>query len=183
MAHARHRALVVDDERVIREAVARSMSAESFQVETASDGQEALAKIQENHYDLIVTDLRMPNKHGYAMITEVLQADDPPHIVVLTGIAEPRLVKDLISRGVLDVVQKPVDFRVFAVKMQAIFQRRGWRDSFEESMDETVSSGRYDSSRQDRRVPGLVLDVCPRRLDQVAGSGGGVDSRPSRDPS
>lgn len=141
MAHARHRALVVDDELVIREALARSMSAESFHVETAADGREALAKVKENHYDLLVTDLRMPNKHGHALIMEVLQEDDPPHIVVLTGVAEPRLVKDLISRGVLDIVQKPVDFRVFAVKMQAIFQRRGWRDSLEESMGESVSSG------------------------------------------
>lgn len=72
---------------------------------------------------------------------EVQQADNPPHVVVLTGIAEPRLVKDLISRGVHDVVQTQVDFRVFAVRLQSIFQRRGWRDSFEESEAACVSSG------------------------------------------
>jgi CheY-like chemotaxis protein len=52
----------------------------------------------------------------------------PPHIVVLTGVAEPMLVKDLLSRGVDDVVSKPIDARVLATKMSSIFERQMWRD-------------------------------------------------------
>jgi len=119
-----YRALVVDDEPMIREAVSRSMSAESFYCDTAADGAEAVEKFRQSRYDLVVTDLRMPGKHGHALIMELLQGESPPHIVVLTGIAEPRLVKDLMDRGVVDVVQKPVNFGLFSAKLSSLFRRK-----------------------------------------------------------
>jgi CheY-like chemotaxis protein len=126
-----YRALVVDDDQAVREATARAMSAESFWCDTAGDGQEALKKYRESRHDLVVTDLRMPRMHGYALTVELLKDAQRPRIVVLTGLAEPGLVKDLITRGVDDVVSKPVDVRVFAIKMASIFERDNWRESYQ----------------------------------------------------
>jgi CheY-like chemotaxis protein len=125
-----YRALIVDDEPAAREATARAMADASFWCDTAADGAEALAKYRESRHDLVVTDLRMPGMHGYALTVELLKDAQPPRIVVLTGLAEPNLVKDLYSRGVDDVVSKPVDVRVFATKMASIFERNKWRESF-----------------------------------------------------
>lgn len=122
-----YRALIVDDDEAICDAVARAMAAESFWCETAADGVEALAKYQASRHDLVVIDLRMPRMHGHALTLELLKDEQRPHIVVLTGVAEPVLVKDLLSRGVDDVVGKPIDARVFAIKMAAIFERDLWR--------------------------------------------------------
>jgi CheY-like chemotaxis protein len=124
-----YRALVVDDEPALREATARALSAESFWCDTASDGREALERYRESRHDLVVTDLRMPGMHGYALAIELLKDEHPPRIVVLTAIAEPSLVRDLFSRGVDDVVSKPVDVRVFATKMASLFERATWRES------------------------------------------------------
>jgi CheY-like chemotaxis protein len=123
-----YRALIVDDEESIRDAVSRAMAARSFWCETAADGYEALQKYRQSRHDLVVTDLRMPKMHGYALTLELLKDAQPPHIVVLTGVAEPMLVKDLLSRGVDDVVSKPIDARVLATKMSSIFERQLWRD-------------------------------------------------------
>jgi DNA-binding response OmpR family regulator len=123
-----YRALIVDDEEAICEAIARAMGARSFWCETASDGLEALQKYRQSRHDLVVTDLRMPRMHGYALTLELLKDAQPPQIVVLTGVAEPMLVKDLLSRGVNDVVSKPFDARVLATKMSAIFEKQAWRD-------------------------------------------------------
>jgi DNA-binding response OmpR family regulator len=122
------RALIVDDEEAIRESVARAMATRSFWCETAADGYEALQKYRQSRHDLVVTDLRMPRMHGYALTLELLKDAQPPHIVVLTGVAEPMLVKDLLSRGVDDVINKPIDARVLATKMASIFERHVWRD-------------------------------------------------------
>src|SRR4029079_916654 len=123
-----YRALVVDDEESVREAVSRAMAARSFWCETAADGYEALQKYRQSRHDLVVSDLRMPRMHGYALTLELLKDAQPPRIVILTGLAEPMLVKDLLSRGGEDVVSKPVDVRVFATKMASIFERHVWRD-------------------------------------------------------
>ena len=121
-----HRVLIVDDEPLIREATSRAMAAQEFCCETASDGRQALQMYLEKRHDLVVTDLRMPKHHGHSLILELLKDKEPPNIVVLTGVANSRLVKDLFNRGVHDIVEKPVDFNVFAAKMLTQFQRGGW---------------------------------------------------------
>ena len=84
---------------------------------------------QEKRHDLVVTDLRMPKHHGHSLILELLKDQEPPNIVVLTGVANSRLVNDLFSRGVQDIVEKPVDFNVFASKMLAHIKRGNWNSS------------------------------------------------------
>ncbi len=125
-----HRVLIVDDEPLIREATSRAMAAQEFCCETASDGRQALEMYQESRHDLVVTDLRMPQYHGHSLILELLKDQEPPGIVVLTGVANTRLVKDLLSRGVQDIVQKPIDFNVFATKMLTLIERGGWSSTF-----------------------------------------------------
>ena len=116
MEQSIHRALIVDDEPLIREATSRAMAAHEFCCDTASDGRQALKMYQEKRHDLVVTDLRMPKYHGHSLILELLKDKEPPSIVVLTGVANSRLVKDLFNRGVQDIIEKPVDFHVFAEK-------------------------------------------------------------------
>jgi len=126
MVQTIYRALVVDDEPLLCEATSRAMSAHSFCCDTASDGRQALQKYQEQRHDLVVTDLRMPNYHGHSLILELMKDHNPPQVVVLTGVANSRLVKDLLSRGVQDIVHKPIDFQVFATKMLALFELGNW---------------------------------------------------------
>lgn len=124
-----HRVLIVDDEPLIREATSRAMAAQSFCCETANDGRQALSMYQNNRHDLVVTDLRMPKYHGHSLILELLKDNEPPSIVVLTGVANARLVKDLFNRGVQDIIEKPVNFNVFAAKMLTQVQRGNWNSS------------------------------------------------------
>lgn len=126
MPQAIHRVLIVDDEPLVREATSRAMSSNSFSCDTASNGQQALQSFRKNRHDLVITDLRMPESHGHALILELLKESEPPRIVVLTGVANAKLVKDLFSRGVHDIIEKPVNFDVFATKMLSLFERDNW---------------------------------------------------------
>lgn len=133
-----YRALIVDDEPAVREATVRALTAEAFWCESAGDGVEALACYRKSRHDLVVTDLRMPGMHGYALALELLKDAEPPRIVVLTAIAEPTLTRDLFSRGVDDVINKPMDVRVFATKMAALFHREKWREALQRQQKETA---------------------------------------------
>jgi CheY-like chemotaxis protein len=126
MEYRVYRALVVDGDRTQRDATAEAMAGQQFVCDTASDGQEALDKFHKLRHDLVVTELRMPGMHGYALTLELLQDAHPPRIIVLTEVVEPSLVKDLYGRGVDDVVHKPADLAAFAANAAGMFQQLRW---------------------------------------------------------
>ncbi len=122
--HRLPRALVVDDSREFRALLSRAMQKEQINCDVAEDGLVAEYMLEANRYDILLTDLRMPRKHGHQLIMEVLERDSPPLIVAMTGVMEPRLVSDLIKRGVADVIQKPLAFDVIAAKVKALLARQ-----------------------------------------------------------
>jgi signal transduction histidine kinase len=72
------RALVVEDEQALGEAVAAALADEGFRPDRASDGEEALTKLRERHYDVIICDLKMPKVDGMAFFREV--SAKMPHV-------------------------------------------------------------------------------------------------------
>jgi CheY-like chemotaxis protein len=118
------RALVVDDEMIVRRLVARALSDQGFTCELAADGEEAADKIAVHKFDLLVTDLKMPNRHGHALVRDVLQVDSHPVIIVHTGVLEPKLAVDLLARGVNDLIYKPTDVNLLAAKARVLVDRQ-----------------------------------------------------------
>jgi len=72
------RALVVEDESALGEAVAAALADEGFRPDRAADGEEALARLRERHYDVIICDLKMPKLDGMALFREV--SAKMPHV-------------------------------------------------------------------------------------------------------
>jgi len=117
------RVLLVDDLPEIRHLSARALAQEGFTSYQASDGVEALERLRETQFDVVLTDLHMPGMHGHALAVEVLQLKSRPLVVVLTALLEPRMAKDLLARGVDDVMFKPIDFRAMAGKLAGLVKR------------------------------------------------------------
>lgn len=117
-------ALIVEDDFAVRQALARALTRESFRCDLAADGHEAEAMLSGQTYDVVITDLRMPNVNGHALAMSLLELKPPPLIVVLTGVCEPALAKDLLARGVDDVMFKPVDYGLFCSKVASLHKRR-----------------------------------------------------------
>ena len=99
MADMLYRALVVDDEPAVRKATIRAFVEERFACDAAANGTEAKQLLAANRYDVVVTDLQMPNGHGHALAMELLAIENRPAIVVSDRHVGPRLAKDLIGRG------------------------------------------------------------------------------------
>ena len=118
------RALVVDDEAISRKMVKFALEREGFQCDCASDGIEAMSKIESSDYEVVITDLKMPNKHGGDLVVELLGQTNPPLVVVHTSVLEPEVARGLIDEGVDDIVFKPVDYAAFAGKTRALLNRR-----------------------------------------------------------
>ncbi len=93
-----NRALVVDDDRRIRDLVEGYLSSDDLEVDAADDGVEAIRRLRQRDYDLILLDLMMPGLSGFAVL-EFLQNEKPTlleRVVVMTGrklTGEPRIVR------------------------------------------------------------------------------------------
>jgi len=79
------RVLFVDDEDAIRSLAAITLEAAGYDVELASDGAEAIAKLSEQFFDLVATDIVMPNKEGVETIIEIRQRWPEVAILALSG--------------------------------------------------------------------------------------------------
>lgn len=116
--------LVIDDEETMRDLTRRSLEAHGFRCEVAADGVAGENLLRRTRFDAIVVDLRMPRKHGHQLITEVLQQPTHPVVVVLTGILEPKIVQDLLVRGVADVMLKPCNYDLLSAKLTTYLLHR-----------------------------------------------------------
>jgi CheY-like chemotaxis protein/anti-anti-sigma regulatory factor len=103
----RHRVLVVDDEDNVRITTAAILEQEGYEVEMASDGQEALTKIRGDRFDLVLTDLRMEGVDGSALLIELCTKHPNIVTVVLTGYASIESSIDALRCGVYDYLIKP----------------------------------------------------------------------------
>lgn len=104
------RVLVVDDEKVIREILADFLSLEGFQVRTAEDGRIALAEIDAHPYDLVISDLKMPNMGGIELLEHINKNYPNVVTVIMTGFGTVETAIDAMKRGAYDYVLKP--FRI-----------------------------------------------------------------------
>ncbi|MEX0611062.1 MAG: response regulator [Pirellulales bacterium] len=124
--------LVVDDEPLVRQATMRALSRVGFRCEAAADGAVALEMARQTRYDVVVTDLRMPDANGHQLAVDLLGMPDRPEIVILTGIMEPRLANDLKLRGVQEIFFKPVHYDVLAKQVLVIADRRAFETRIED---------------------------------------------------
>lgn len=143
------RILVVDDDPGLREALAGFLSQEGHAVETVSDGAEALARLDHERYDLILSDLRMPGmdgpafyealrtrSHGPTRVTTTL-----PRVVFMTGTA-PEYVEFL--KGTTEpILEKPFDLKVLRQVVSVLLMKG--RGPVDDPSDEPVQDERERS--------------------------------------
>jgi DNA-binding response OmpR family regulator len=104
--------LVVDDDDDLRDVIARRLKRAGFVVETAENGEDALAKVQLSVYDLILLDHNMPGMTGLQVLRLIRETYSPRAlpIIMLTAQSDEATVVRAIALGANDYIRKPFDF-------------------------------------------------------------------------
>lgn len=121
------RVLVVDDDDAIRALVARVFQRRGFDVETATDGVEAIAALDAGDYDLMLLDLMMPRVDGIGVIDHLTKRDGDrplPATVVMTA-ATPDILKRLDRSAVTSVITKPFELADLLAAGEAALSKHG----------------------------------------------------------
>jgi CheY-like chemotaxis protein len=120
---AMRRVLVVDDDPVVGQSFKRVLSGKGYVVITAEDGYEALAKLQEEKFDLVFTDLRMPGMTGLDVAERVKARQPWTPVVIVTGYGSKTSEERARAAGVSDFLHKPLSpDMIEASTEKALFQ-------------------------------------------------------------
>lgn len=125
--------LLVEDEKLLSDAIAKGLKKLSYAVDKAYDGEEALALLEVNQYDLIILDVNLPGISGLEVISYIRKMDKLLKVLILSakGEVEDKIVG--LDLGANDYLSKPFDFNELAARIRNLIR---W--SF--SKDDTVMS-------------------------------------------
>jgi CheY-like chemotaxis protein len=109
-----YRILIVDDEAWVRDVFKDFCDlAQAFQIDLASSGAEAVAKVEQHQYDLITMDLIMPEMSGLDTLIEIKRRSPQVPVMIITGNATDRLVTQAGVQGASRVMYKPIMLEEF----------------------------------------------------------------------
>lgn len=122
------RVLVVDDEENIREVLSNYLISMNYDVQTAEDGQDALNKYQKGEFDLIISDLLMPNVDGLELLKRVRDMDKDVIFLMITGYPSIETAVDAIKKGAYDYITKPFHMEDVKLRIERAFEKRSLRE-------------------------------------------------------
>lgn len=122
------RVMVVDDEESIREVLSNYLESLGYEVQTASDGQDALGKFEPGAYDLIVSDLLMPVVDGLELLRKVREKDRDVIFLMITGYPSIETAVEAIKKGAYDYITKPFHMEDVRIRIERSFEKKNLRD-------------------------------------------------------
>ena len=175
------RILIVDDEAAIRSSLAESLADEGYETDAAETGEEALAKLNAGDYDLVVTDLKMPNVSGLELLQALRHRDSQTPVIMMTAYGDVDTAVESMRLGAYDFIQKP--FKLSDMRRQVSAALRATKNP------QDAPSGEKAPPRRPRATPrtggahymGLIR-ACPGLagisdlLDKVGASRAGNDT-------
>ena len=118
------RVLVVDDEKLIVKGIRFSLEHEEFEVECAYDGEEALEKVKEKPFDIILLDVMLPKLTGFEVCQQIREFSDVP-IIMLTAKGDDMDKILGLEYGADDYITKPFNILEVKARIKAIIRRSG----------------------------------------------------------
>jgi CheY-like chemotaxis protein len=112
--------LVVDDNESIRESLVILLSHKGHRCESATNGIEALQKVKQSNFDIVLTDLQMPEMDGVALTRELHQLFPNLPVMIMTGQSDDTLLESAISAGAKAFLSKPFGVSELVMRLQTV---------------------------------------------------------------
>ncbi len=101
-----------------------TLTDEGYEVDLASSGNEGIIKAKEKHYDLVLTDLKLPGADGLQVLSEVRQNDPESSVIVMTAYASVENAVQAIKLGAFDFITKPFDTDRLSILIKRALENR-----------------------------------------------------------
>ena len=101
------KALVIDDEQIVLDSVRKILTDENYEVDVTLFGREGLNQAIEKDYDIVLTDIRMPDIGGMRVLRDIKRAKPSLPVVIITGYASVKSAVQAMKLGAADYIEKP----------------------------------------------------------------------------
>jgi DNA-binding NtrC family response regulator len=159
------RILVVDDEDIVIKSCMRILDGDDYQIDVAHDGREALRKVEENPYDVMILDIMMPNLGGLEVLRRVKEAYPDVDVIMITGLSQIDTAVQAMKLGAFDYISKPFEPDEFKLVVQRALERRRLLRENLNLKNEVSAKYRFEniigSSPQMQAVYRLVAQCAP----------------------
>ncbi len=112
--------LIVDDEKAIRDSIQVVLEDEGYKTETSSDGEDALLKIKENNFDVVITDIKMPNMDGIELLQQASKISPETFFIIMTAYASVKTAISAMREGAYDYLMKPIEFDDLLLRLKRL---------------------------------------------------------------
>lgn len=159
------RVLVVDDEKLIVKGIRFSLEQDGMEVDCAYDGEEALQKIRENEYDIVLLDVMLPKLTGFEVCQQVREFSGVP-IVMLTAKGDDMDKILGLEYGADDYITKPFNILEVKARIKAII-RRTKKKAPEADTKKVVDKGDFHLDCESRRlnIGGKEINLTAKEFD------------------
>ncbi|MFA6220677.1 MAG: response regulator [Desulfomonilaceae bacterium] len=99
--------MVLDDEPIVCKRLKPALEKQGYEVDTFTQSSDAMERIKDINYDIIITDLKMKGVDGMQLLTEAKQRSPKTEVIVITGFATMETAKESFHKGVFDFIAKP----------------------------------------------------------------------------
>ena len=103
----KNKALVIDDEQIVLDSVSKILKDENYEVDVSLSGREGLNQAIQKEYDIVLTDIRMPDIGGMRVLRDVKRAKPSLPVVITTGYASVKSAVQAMKLGAADYIEKP----------------------------------------------------------------------------
>ncbi|HLG69263.1 MAG TPA: hybrid sensor histidine kinase/response regulator [Chloroflexota bacterium] len=159
------RLLLVDDETSVRMTLAAILTKEGYEVTAVASGTEALALLQEGTFEVVVSDMRLDDVEGLAILSEARERNPEVVTIVLTGYASLESAVDAIRRGVFGYLIKPCKLdEMRSVIREGLEARRASRVNRQVEIAEAVAEARQRAMRDFEVEKGTWLSAISHDL-------------------
>jgi DNA-binding NtrC family response regulator len=159
------RILVVDDEEIVIRSCLRILDGSGYQIETAHDGREALQRVDQNPYDILILDIMMPNVGGLEVLRRVKESHPDIDVIMITGLSQIDTAVQAMKLGAFDYISKPFEPDELKLVVQRALERRELMQENLNLKSEVSSKYRFEniigSSPQMQSVYRLVAQCAP----------------------
>jgi DNA-binding NtrC family response regulator len=118
------RILIIDDDRAFRIGTGALLVDEGYAVDAAPGGDEGLARLRENPYDLVLLDMKMEGRNGLSVLEEIRRSGNDVPVLMLTGFATVDTAVQALKLGADDYITKPCDNDRLRSKIRVVLARR-----------------------------------------------------------
>jgi len=161
--------LIVDDEKHIREGLEKALSTDGYDVELASDGKDALERIEEGDIDLVITDLKMPNLSGEELMREALDKFPYLPIIILTGHGTIENAVEAMRNGAYDYLTKPLNIDKLSLIVNRALENSSLKRQYRELLNQLKKKYSFENiigkSTTMKQVFETIEQVAPSRAN------------------